>query len=230
MGDKSDRAHRLHLVSVLLIAGRGIFVPEWCCLAERQHPVHENGCPITHEDPVLEGLVRSTNGAVPGAELFIYPDDRSGFGLLERARTDPEGRFRIVAPRHTPRATMTIRAPGYPFTLTEVAVDPARPLMIHLSQSGGRLVFEAAEPGALQNAFLFSGGAFLALRVLHNAGIASIGGNTVTIDHMAAGKYQICVTSTAEAPLLAGGVREGSGCVGGFLAPGGELILRQSHH
>ena len=178
------------------------------------------------EDPVLEGLVSSASGAVAGAELFIYPEDRTGFGLLKRARTDPEGRFRIVAPRHTPRATMTIAAPGYPFTLTDVAVDPARPLSIQLSQSGGRLVFEAAQPGTLQDAFLFSGGAFIALRVLHNAGIASITDNAATIDSIASGQYQICMTSTPQAPLLARAVRDGSRCAGGFLPPGGELILR----
>jgi hypothetical protein len=121
---------------------------------------------------------------------------------------------------------MTIAAPGYPFTLTDVAVGPTRALSIHLSQSGGRLVFEAAQPAALQDAFLFTGSAFIALRVLHNAGIASVSENTATVAHMAAGSYQICVTSTPDAPLLARAVRDDSRCAGGFLPPGGELILR----
>jgi hypothetical protein len=177
--------------------------------------------------PVLEGIVNSSNGAVPGAELFIYPMDRSGFGVLERARTDPEGRFRIVAPRQTLRATMTIAASGYPFTMTDVAVDAAKPLSIHLNQSGGNVVFETLRREDLEDAFLFSGGAFIALRVLRNVGIASFAANVATVKNIAAGHYQVCVTSTPEAPLLARATRDDRRCVGGFLPPSGELRLRQ---
>jgi hypothetical protein len=177
---------------------------------------------VLKESGGLRGLVSSRYGSVAGARVSAYPDDRSGFDLVEWAMTDPDGRFHVVVPPAARHASVTVAAPGFAFQFFRTTVDPRRPVPIQLEQDGGRLRISFHGPDF---PFVFHAGGFLALQDLVGDGIAVLDGPIATAENLQAGQYEVCVATPSEALAFAQSVRPKERCTGGFLPPGGQLAL-----
>jgi carboxypeptidase family protein/TonB-dependent receptor-like protein len=84
------------------------------------------------EAPAIEGVVRDELGApVAGAELELVPSDREGASL--RARTGPDGRFRVEAPAGTYALVASALSLGS--TALSVTLPAPAPLVVTLRAS-----------------------------------------------------------------------------------------------
>ena len=180
---------------------------------------------LVEKDVAIEGTVSSEYGVVAGARVSVYPEERTGFGILPWDRTDSEGRFRVPVSPHQRNMTMTVAAPGFAFKIFELPAEPARPLTIHVQQGGGQLI-TTDEPDPSHRTYLFRGQTFLPVAALEAAGTARRDGAQVVIENLEPGHYDACITDLQEAPVLARAVRPKERCVGGFLAPSGTLDLQ----
>lgn len=177
---------------------------------------------VLKQNAELRGVVSSRYGGVAGARVSAYPDDRWGFDLVEWTTTDPDGRFSVIVPPRAHHATLTVAAPGFAFQFFRAAVD-SQPVEIQLEQNGGRLLI------ALQGSdlpFVFYGGGFLALQDLLGDGIAVLDEKqNVVVENLKSGQYELCLASPSEALAFAQTMRPKERCTGGFLPPGGQLLL-----
>jgi hypothetical protein len=179
------------------------------------------------ESGELHGVVSSRYGSVAGARVSAYPDNRSGFDLVEWNTTGPDGRFSVIVPPQAQHVTVTVAAPGFGFHFFRPPVDPQRPALIQLDQDGGRLSITMNGPDL---PFVFHAGGFLALQDLLGDGIAVIDGPTITADNLRSGQYELCIATPAEALAFAQTTRPKERCTGGFLPPGGHLALDAPRH
>lgn len=177
---------------------------------------------VVKQSDELRGIVSSRYGPVARARVSAYPDDRSGFGLVEWNLTDPEGRFRVAVPPGAHHVTLTVSAPGFAFDVFGTAVDAQRLVPIQLEQDDGRLVITLNGRGL---PFLFHGSGFVALQDLLGDRIAALEGQTVTVDHLRPGQYEVCIATAAEALAFARTMRPKERCTAGFVPPGGTLVL-----
>lgn len=170
----------------------------------------------------LHGNVSSRFGGVAGARVSAYPDDRSGFDLVEWSSTDPEGRFAVAVPPTARAITVTVAAPGFPFQFFRMSLDSETSTQVQVEQNGGRLQITLAGP---QMPFVFHGGGFLALQDLLGDGIATMEGTTATAESVQPGSYEVCDATPIEALMFGQTVRPAERCTAGTLAPGGQLTL-----
>jgi hypothetical protein len=173
----------------------------------------------------LEGVVTSDYGAVAGAQVKVYPDDRTGFDVVEWALTDPEGHFMVAVPAAAAQVSVTVSAPGFAYRFFAVDLNPGQVLPIRLDQNAGRLeiLVEEQQESQLQP-IVFHGGAFLAIQNLLNAG-GQWDGPTFSMENLESGQYEVCMTTPFEAPAFARSTRPKERCASGFLPPGGRLSL-----
>lgn len=177
---------------------------------------------VLRQSGELRGVVSSRFGSVAGARVSAYPDDRSGFDLVEWNVTDPDGRFSVAVPPGARHVTLTVAAPGFAFQWFRVPVDPQKPVPIQLDQHGGRLLITMNESGF---PFVFHAGGFLAVQDLLGDRVAVMSGQTVTADQLRPGHYEVCIATPSEALAFAQASRPKERCTDGFLPPGGELTL-----
>lgn len=170
----------------------------------------------------LRGVVSSRYGSVAGARVSTYPDERSGFDLVEWSPTDPDGRFSVVVPPQSHHVTVTVSAPGFAYQYFRTAVDPQRSIPIQVEQDGGRLSITMTGPDF---PFVFHAGGFLALQDLVGDAIAVLDGRTATVENLQPGQYEVCDATPSEALAFALTTRPKERCTSGFLPPGGQLVL-----
>jgi hypothetical protein len=187
---------------------------------------------ILRRDRLLEGTVRSRYGAVSGARVSAYPDDRTGFGIVQWDQTDFEGHFAVEVAPGVQNVTLTVVAPGYAYTLLAVPASPEEPLVIFIEQEGGRIVTDLPEAHeGSRRPYLFHGRAFVAVAALENAAVASRSGTQQILENLSPGQYDICVATAHEALILASASSRSSGgrCSSGFLARGSVLEMRPTN-
>ena len=177
------------------------------------------------KDAEIGGTVVSRHGPVPGARVSIYPEDRSGFGILPWGRTDFEGRFRVPVERQSRNMTATVAAPGFAFRMFPLPAEPQQPLEVRVDQQGGRLVLEGdfSDAGHL---FLFHGGAFVSIGSLETSGIAHRDRALVVMDNIEPGPYDVCRALPLEAALLARSTRPEGDCTRGHVVAGGTSLVK----
>ena len=180
---------------------------------------------VLKEDVRIAGTVTSPHGPVAGARVSVFPEDRTGFGILPWDRTDFEGRFSVAVPPQSRNMSVTVAAAGFASRIFDLSAVPDQPLAIRVEQTGGRLVIEGDTPGGSQERFLFHGSAFLAVAALERVGFATRNGNRVIMDDLHPGHYDLCIAKALDAPFLARSTRITQQCTGGFLAPRGTLQL-----
>lgn len=177
---------------------------------------------VLRRNSELRGLVASRYGGVAGARVSTYPDERSGFDLVEWSPTDPEGRFSVAVSPQSHHVTVTVAAPGFAFQFFRTAVEPQRSVPVQVEQDGGRLVVTMSDP---QFQFVFHAGGFLGLQNLLGDGIAVVDQQTVIAENLQSGQYEACIATPSEALAFAMGQRPKDRCASGFLPPGGQLLL-----
>lgn len=189
----------------------------------------------------LKGLVAGPGGqGVPGALLFAILDGGGPILALAvpQAVTDVAGQFTLRLPAEAGRFHLAVMAPG--FALTQVAVDArgTEPLIVPVRQEGGTLIVRYQPPPAS------SGPAALVTRsktaLLHQAflwgpmlerwgvaqGYPQGEADRFVIPMLEPGSYTACFDLPWQSFYEGRPPAEAaSRCVGGELAPGGELIL-----
>lgn len=175
----------------------------------------------------LTGRVMSDHGPIPGAGIDAFPLEHR---YPSWARTsDAEGNFQLRLPAWTRTIALAARAPGHAFRLMRVSLDKNSPLVVALTQSGGRLTYTVPEAINLRDVWLLHAGAAVLAAFLPEMS----GGNATTTNEdrhltapfVEAGDYAICLATDEELPLLLSGVRPPATCATGILPPGGELAL-----
>jgi hypothetical protein len=183
---------------------------------------------LLHREKLLTGTVRSRHGAVAGARVSAFPEDRTGFGIVQWDQTDFEGRFAVAVPSGAQNVTLTVGAPGYAYTLVPVPAIPGEPLSIFVEQDGGRIVADLQPYEKPRQPYLFHGRAFVSFASLEQARVAVKDGDAQAIGELAPGQYDVCIATPEEAMLLASAAaRSRARCLTGFVARGSVLALRE---
>lgn len=182
----------------------------------------------------VEGQVLSRTGPVPGAEVIAWPGmNQVAFASSESSRTGASGQFKLRFPSDTRSLSVVVVAPGYPLHMSQVGLEPERPLHVPLEGLGGTLVIElpAAEDGRTSTSgLLVHGGAFAPLSIfttlLRQRASVHVGPAEVVIPAIESGEYSFCRGSVQD---LRYGQVPPARCVSGFLPPGGTLTLARSN-
>lgn len=175
----------------------------------------------------LKGTVVSDHGPIPGAQIDAFPMEHRYPSWARQS--DSEGRFEVNLPPWTRRVALAVGAPGHAFRLMQVIADPGSPLLVRLTQLGGRLICNVPSSADARNVWLVHGGAaVLAWFVPNMAGGGTeetANGKRLTAPLVEPGEYALCIASDAQLPSLLAGERPAATCAAGTLAPGGELVL-----
>lgn len=178
-------------------------------------------------EKLLAGIVRSRHGAVAGARVSAFPEDRTGFGIVQWDQTDFDGRFAVAVPPGAQNATLTVSAPGYAYTLVAVPAMPGEPLSLFVEQDGGHILADLPPYEPPRQPYLFQGRAFVSFASLEQARVAVKDRDAHAITDLAPGQYDVCIATPQEALLLAASAaRSRERCLTGFVARGSVLALR----
>lgn len=174
---------------------------------------------------VIRGRVTSDHGPLPEAQIDAFPVEHRYPSWARRS--DAEGRFQVKLPAWSRSASLAVRAPGHAFRLMRIAVDPENPVVVMMTQLGGRLVAEVPAAAELRNVWLVHAGAAALV-----AFVPAMAGGTLTEGDPARftapfiepGEYALCLADDTQLPQILAGARPPS-CTSGTVAPGGELKL-----
>jgi hypothetical protein len=173
---------------------------------------------------VVVGQVLSTGGPVPGARILAEArrEGRTAAMVTLPQQTDVTGRFQMTVPAGSDEVILTVAAPG--FGLRMHSAEPAGPVTVPVYREAGTLQLRFPGEGdpwtALGRAILRQNGVAIPATALKRWVRVQGGGPAATGDlvlpHLEFGQYELCPRNT----------QEGRGtCAGGFLSPGGELLL-----
>lgn len=179
----------------------------------------------------VQGRVVSAAGPVPGAEVMAWPAmGQVAFATSQYAVSGPDGGFSLHFPSQTRALTLFVFAPGHAFRMTQVPVEPGRPLEIPVQDTGGTLVLDlprGSESGPPPSPLLVHGGSFTPLLVLTRWVQMQRAEQTdpgrLVVPNMEIGDYSLCLGAGAE--LRQGKEPPAARCASGTLLPNGELRL-----
>jgi Carboxypeptidase regulatory-like domain len=186
---------------------------------------------VVRENTEVKGLVVSSLGPVPGAELVALPAvDQVAFASGVTAITGVDGGFTLRFPSAVRSFQLFVFAPGHAFHMRTAVVERDRPLEVVIEAAGGTLAIElpAEVKPETPLPLLVHNGTFTGLPILNRwlrlQGARPQRSGRIEIPNMEAGAYSLCVGASAE--LRQGKEPEAGRCEGGFLSPQGELTLR----
>jgi hypothetical protein len=173
----------------------------------------------------IEGFVRSSFGAVPGAQVFAAPAFSEG-GTVFTINTDIDGHFRFPLPPHTRDLLLSVSAPGFSYRLMRLTPG-GDPLNVRLEQSGGALTIDCALTKDGLRPYILHDGAVLTawgFAYLANAKLSADPAERLRFEagDVAPGEYSLCWLKGAEEAIAPPAGR----CVSGFVVPQAHLALR----
>ncbi len=182
---------------------------------------------VIQETTTLRGEVVSPYGGTPAAIVMAIPLlTEIGLGVsVPRTFTRPDGAFELQVPARAVGAILFVRPNGLTGRLIRVGPDLNIPVRVDVDSSGGSIKI-LAETGPAGLMLLNEEGHLPlgALRPWTRMSLIEDAGFSSELPLMAPGYYQVCWLSIPPfapiVPQLANSV-----CAGGFLAPGGELVL-----
>jgi hypothetical protein len=183
---------------------------------------------VVHKLQTFEGRVVSSAGGVPGAMILASsPFNAQGAAHTAQTVSGADGSFHVELPSGTTTLNLVVFPPGYAMRLMTAPVSPGQPVEISVESQGGTLTLEWAEGGP--NPLLVHGGSFAMPSMLkawvRMQGSRSSGSGRLVLTNVEAGPYNLCV-GAAIPRLTQGGEPPAASCIGGVLAPNGELVLR----
>lgn len=172
----------------------------------------------------IEGVVRSAEGPLAGAEVFVWPAiSQNGGGTLTRAVTNPDGSFEAVLSGTAQTVDALAYALGYGLSLSRHTIPANGSLILVLDSASGRLEVQLppGEKEIPQDLVLFCRGAFLPAVFLLRWGTFDSEMGRLILPSAQAGEWTLCERfRPAQEPA-------GSGrCAQGTLFPGGNLALQ----
>jgi hypothetical protein len=180
----------------------------------------------------VNGQVVSADGPVAGAQVIAYPSTMPLWPTTATS-TDTSGQFVLHLPPDTREAALKVSAVGYALRMGRLPIDAARPLMVALQPVGGTLFLDVGnhDPATSWRSpmiYLLRDNVFETLPALRSWAAANgqqqgAASAPVVVPQMEEGSYVLCVAGMDSLTALARGAHDE--CVGGHLAPGGELSL-----
>ncbi|HEX4954834.1 MAG TPA: carboxypeptidase-like regulatory domain-containing protein [Thermoanaerobaculia bacterium] len=179
------------------------------------------------------GQVVGGSGPVAGARIHAFADLLSSAGTSgEEAVSGPDGSFRLSVRGSATWLYFVVSAPGKATRLARMAADPARPIVLELSDHGGDLVLHL--PGgprgleALGRTVLLYGDAFLhaAMLSLVNGQPGQLGGQgSIHLRDLEPGLYRLCTGPGVFSQVRQGAEPPRGSCVDGLVQPFSTLEL-----
>lgn len=173
----------------------------------------------------VEGFVRSSFGAVPGASVFAAPVFNEG-GTVFTVNADADGHFRFPLPPRTRELILSVAAPGFAYRLMRLTPG-TDPINIRVEQLGGTLAVDSALKKDGMRPYVLHDGAALtawAFAYLANAKLTADPAERLRfeVDDVAPGEYSLCWLASIEEAVAPPAGR----CVSGFVVPQAHLALR----
>lgn len=171
----------------------------------------------------IQGIVRSAEGPLAGAEVFVWPATSQGGATYTRAVTGPDGTFEAAISGTAQSVDITMYALGYGVSLSRQALPSKGPLMLDLDSASGRLEIHLPVGGRSipQDVFLVHRGAFVPVALLVRWGTFDAETGRLDLPAAEAGEWTLCEhfrpTRDAADPER---------CTPGTLFPGGNLTLQ----
>lgn len=197
---------------------------------------------VLEERTPLRGSVVSSSGPVAGASVVAIAKMAGiepPFARRPHAMTDALGTFSLAIPSEADRIDLVVLPPGFALTTRSLFADWRDPVEISVSEYGGDLVLELDKPlewpgePRAPSPLLVHRGVVLDAALLHHWATLKLERNEdptrFVVPNLAPGAYSACwFTYPGFARFLqtrgAGALVPGE-CVGGHLAPYGELRL-----
>lgn len=185
----------------------------------------------------LVGVVRSRQGAVPGATVIAIPEMAGlASASLHETYTGAGGVFRSKVPSTVSAATLVVAAPGFAIRIVRDALPAAgQPLIVEVDSGSGTIsvppeVLSPVPAGEQQSMpILFHDGAAVPLALILRLTATSrrIAGRAGALDlpNLESGSYMLCAGKDATRAWREGSAPPEESCRGGFLPPGGLLQL-----
>lgn len=174
----------------------------------------------------IRGVVRSANGPLAGAEIYIWPAlPLGGMVAVERAITNPDGSFEVVISGGAKTVDTAISAPGYGISVSRQSVPSKGPLVLDLETAAGQLELQLSPEGkgVPQDVLLVHRGAFVPAALLSRWGEVDRETRRLIFSGVEAGEWTLCDRFAATRDNGASGH-----CAQGVLYPGGQLALQSS--
>jgi hypothetical protein len=169
---------------------------------------------VLKSNSVLTGRVISSIGPVAGARVSVIPTDTTSLATIP-VTTNANGEFACPMTGGTREIDFSVEAPGFAYKMFHLTV-PEKGIDVPLDQAGGTLIvdappFDGNDPSSLP--FLIHAGARRAVPYVGRPAFEKTEhGYRIRIAMLERGEYRVCIGATDR-------------CVGGFLAPLGELSL-----
>lgn len=180
---------------------------------------------ILRSRKVIQGIVRSARGPLPGAEIFLWPAlDQAGMGAMVRAVSGPEGSFEISISGASRMVDVLASAPGHGISLSRRPVPSEGPLVLDLEATSGELDLTLApgENGSLPQGLLVHRGAFVPAAFLSRWGTLDTASGRLILPAVETGDWALC-KHLAE---VRDTTSRSSACAQGGLFPGSRLALQ----
>jgi hypothetical protein len=188
---------------------------------------------VMREELRLRGRVVAYGRGIPDAYVKAHSTTAMDLSVSKQT-TDADGYFEIGVPPDSQEVLVGIGAPGFGYKMARSRLTSEQDVIISLEQAAGTLVIELEKDAAERPQSRI-------LAVLHNGsmesadylqsfwaplnGIAQRAPDRYVLPWLEAGEYSVCATDPVQLDQLALVGSGGGACRGGFLPPGGELVL-----
>ncbi|MCP4548010.1 MAG: carboxypeptidase regulatory-like domain-containing protein, partial [bacterium] len=189
---------------------------------------------IVRERITVRGRVVSGGAGMPEVRIQAWPAHLP-LTIGGPIGTDMEGRFELKLPKTTAEAAVNVLARGFALRMLRIPVSPERELIIPVHSISGDLLLEFEAPPETDyrmgsTVVVLHNGSWMDLSVAGSWAALSGAGpdlpaNKILIPDLEPGNYTVCAVKTPELARVIMSNGAADGCVGGYLAPGGELAL-----
>ncbi len=190
---------------------------------------------VVREMMTIRGRIVSQGAGMPEVHIQAWPA-QVPFAIVQPIGTDVEGRFEVKVPKVTTELAVNVLARGFALRMLRVPVSPERELTIPVHSISGDLVLEFETPPETDyrlgtSVVVLHNGSRIGLAMARNW--ARLSGPTVdssaskvVIPDLEPGVYTVCAVKSPDLPRVILSHGADDQCVGGYLAPQGELALK----
>lgn len=178
---------------------------------------------VVHGRTRIRGVVRTAQGPLPGAEVYLWPAlEQGGMVAMTRAVTNPDGSFEAAISGSARTVDTVVAALGYGLSLSRQSIPAEGPLLLDLESGAGgiEIHFPPGEKNIPQNFVLIHRGAFVPAALLREWGTFDAAERRLVLPTAEPGDWTLCDRFGPGRDTASS-----KGCVQGALFSGGRLAL-----